>query len=78
MTKNIHTIVVEESHDGDKDEITLDWRELYTRKTWRFNRGNIKMAKSVLEHMASLMGVSVHVQEEIPVSVPMAYEGKTN
>ena len=78
MTKNIHTIVVEESHDGAMDEVTLDWRELYTRKTWRFNRGNLKMAKSVLDQMASLLGVSVHVKEENPCSVPVAHTGEDN
>lgn len=78
MTKNIHTIVVEEEHDGDKDIITLDWREIYTRKTWRFDRGNLNSARQVLEQMASLMGVSVHVKEEDPVGVSVAYEGKTN
>ena len=69
MTKNIHTITIEEEHNGDKDLVSLDWRELYTRKSWRADRGNLATARQILEQMASLLGVSVHVKEEDPASI---------
>lgn len=78
MTKNIHTITIEEEHNGDKDLVSVDWRELYTRKSWRADRGNVSTARQILEQMALLLGVSVHVKEEDPGGVSVAYKGKTN
>lgn len=78
MTKNIHTITIEEEHNGDKDLVSVDWRELYTRKSWRADRGNVSTARQILEQMALLLGVSVYVKEEDPVGVSVAYKGKTN
>lgn len=78
MTKNIHTITIEEEHNGDKDLVSVDWRELYTRKSWRADRGNVGTARQILEQMALLLGVSVYVKEEDPVGVSVAYKGKTN
>ena len=78
MTKNIQTITIEEEHNGDKELVSVDWRELYARKSWRADRGNLATARQILEQMALLLGVSVHVKEEDPVGVSVAYKGKTN
>lgn len=78
MTKNIHTILVEEEYNGEKESVSVDWRELYTRRTWRFDRGNLGLAKQVLSALADRLGVEVNVKEKNPVGVPVAQSGETN
>lgn len=78
MTKNINTIILEEEYNGDTESYSVDWREIYTRRTWRFDRGNTGLAKQFLTSLADRLGVEVYVKEENPGSVPVAQSGETN
>jgi hypothetical protein len=78
MTKNINTIIVDEEFNGDTEFYNVDWREIYTRRTWRFDRGNTGLAKQFLTSLADRLGVEVYVKEKNPVGVPVAHKGEVS
>lgn len=77
MTKNIHSITIEETSGPGGEGIYTNWCDLTSKKSWAFEKGNTGMAREIIEQIGRCLGVEAHVKEN-PNSVPMAHSGENH